>query len=60
MKRVPSSRDYAIDEDVARRRLHIMVVEDNVVNQKVAAAMLKKRGHSVVIASNGTGSPGRP
>jgi CheY-like chemotaxis protein len=30
-----------------------MVVEDNVVNQKVAEAMLKKRGHSVVIASNG-------
>jgi CheY-like chemotaxis protein len=43
----------SVDEDVARRPLQIMVVEDNIVNQKVAEAMLKKRGHSVVIASNG-------
>ncbi|MBW1896169.1 MAG: response regulator, partial [Deltaproteobacteria bacterium] len=48
---LPLITRYAIEE--ARRRLHIMVVEDNVVNQKVAVAMLEKRGHSVVIASNG-------
>ncbi|MBW1897130.1 MAG: response regulator, partial [Deltaproteobacteria bacterium] len=48
---LPLITRYAIEE--ARRRLHIMVVEDNVVNQKVAVAMLEKRGHSVVVASNG-------
>lgn len=37
----------------AQRRLSILLAEDNPVNQKVVAAMLKKRGHLVVIASNG-------
>ena len=37
----------------AQRSLSILLVEDNPVNQKVAAAMLNKRGHRVVIASNG-------
>jgi CheY-like chemotaxis protein len=37
----------------APRRLSILLAEDNPVNQKVAATMLKKRGHGVVIASNG-------
>jgi PAS domain S-box-containing protein len=43
--------DYAVQE--AQRRFGVLVVEDNPVNQKVAATMLKKRGHGVVIASNG-------
>jgi signal transduction histidine kinase/CheY-like chemotaxis protein len=42
---------YTIEE--ARRRLRILVVEDTLVNQKVVSAMLEKRGHAVVIASNG-------
>jgi signal transduction histidine kinase/CheY-like chemotaxis protein/ligand-binding sensor domain-containing protein len=33
--------------------LNILVVEDNLVNQKVAAAMLKKMGHRVTLAGNG-------
>jgi PAS domain S-box-containing protein len=37
----------------ARRRLNILVAEDNVVNQKLALKMLEKRGHRAVVASNG-------
>ena len=33
--------------------LRVLLVEDNVVNQKVAAAVLKKRGHQVTVATNG-------
>ena len=36
-----------------RRRLHILLAEDNLVNQKLTTRMLEKRGHSVVIAENG-------
>ncbi|KAH7431197.1 hypothetical protein KP509_08G035900 [Ceratopteris richardii] len=35
------------------RSLHILVVEDNVVNQKVAVKLLKKWGHTFVLACNG-------
>ena len=35
------------------RNLEILLVEDNPVNQKVAATMLKKAGHRVRIAENG-------
>ncbi len=37
----------------AQRGLSILLVEDNPVNRKVAETILKKRGHGVVIASNG-------
>jgi signal transduction histidine kinase/DNA-binding response OmpR family regulator len=37
----------------ARRQLRVLLAEDNLVNQQVAAAMLEKRGHEVEIAGNG-------
>jgi CheY-like chemotaxis protein len=37
----------------ARRKLTILVAEDNAVNQKLAARLLEKQGHRVVIAGNG-------
>jgi len=35
------------------KSLHILLAEDNKINQKVASAMLTKRGHKVIIAENG-------
>jgi signal transduction histidine kinase/DNA-binding response OmpR family regulator len=32
---------------------HILLAEDNIINQKVATALLQKMGHSVVLAANG-------
>ena len=37
----------------ASRALHILLAEDNEINQKVAVALLKKSGHTVQIAQNG-------
>lgn len=36
-----------------RTALHVLLAEDNVVNQKLAQRLLEKAGHSVVIAENG-------
>ncbi len=35
------------------RRLRILMAEDNAINQRVGEAMLRKRGHEVVLAGNG-------
>jgi two-component system sensor histidine kinase/response regulator len=35
------------------RALRILLAEDNIVNQRVAAGLLKKRGHAVIIANDG-------
>ncbi len=38
----------------AQRRLSILLAEDNEVNQKLAVALLQRRGHGIVVASNGS------
>jgi len=38
---------------VPQRRLRILVAEDNIVNQRLAAACVAKRGHEAVVVSNG-------
>jgi signal transduction histidine kinase/CheY-like chemotaxis protein len=35
------------------RRLHVLLAEDNLVNQRLAATLLERRGHRVTIAGNG-------
>jgi signal transduction histidine kinase/DNA-binding response OmpR family regulator len=35
------------------RRLHVLLAEDNPVNQTLAVRLLHKKGHSVVVAANG-------
>jgi PAS domain S-box-containing protein len=37
----------------AGRRLHILLAEDNIVNQRLAVRLLEKHGHSVVVAGDG-------
>jgi signal transduction histidine kinase/CheY-like chemotaxis protein len=36
-----------------RKRLHILLAEDNAINREVAVRLLTKRGHTVVVAENG-------
>jgi two-component system, sensor histidine kinase and response regulator len=36
-----------------RRKLQILLAEDNAVNQRLAVRLLEKRGHGVTLASNG-------
>ncbi len=37
----------------SRHRLHILLAEDNVINQKLATGMLERMGHAVTLARNG-------
>jgi CheY-like chemotaxis protein len=40
-------------EPQVQQQLHVLVAEDNAVNQKLAVRMLEKMGHTVVVAANG-------
>ena len=51
LTRIPPSGSPAFDPP--QRPLHILLVEDNAVNQKVGARLVEKLGHSVEIAGDG-------
>jgi len=50
-EKAPVITRYTIQE--ARKRLNILLVEDNPVNQRLALELLKSRDHRVALASNG-------
>ena len=39
--------------DLPSRRLHLLLAEDNVVNQRLTVAVLQKRGHEVTVVGDG-------
>src|SRR5678815_1733496 len=39
--------------DKADRSVHVLVAEDNLVNQQLVVQLLEMRGHSVTLAQNG-------
>jgi two-component system, sensor histidine kinase and response regulator len=45
--------EAARPEAVERRSLHVLLAEDNLVNQKLAARLLQKRGHRVTVVGTG-------
>jgi signal transduction histidine kinase/CheY-like chemotaxis protein/DNA-binding LacI/PurR family transcriptional regulator len=47
----PSAVPFALQE--AERKLHILVVEDNLINREVAVGILSRRGHHLSTATNG-------
>ncbi len=49
----PMVNDYGVSAKVRRERKRILVVEDNAVNQRVAAALIDRVGHSCEIANDG-------
>ena len=53
-RRQHAPRAYRPKKAVANRQLHILLAEDNLVNQRVVQLLLKKQGHSVVVASDGS------
>jgi two-component system sensor histidine kinase/response regulator len=51
---IPLITRYSLrDDSDPAKTLHILLAEDNLVNQKLAKRLLEKRGHHVVVASNG-------
>ncbi len=52
-EKAPIVTEHSLDEMRERGRVHVLVAEDNPVNQKVAARTLEKLGFRARIASNG-------
>jgi two-component system, sensor histidine kinase and response regulator len=48
-----ASRDSLVDVRDPGSSLRVLLAEDNPVNQRLATRLLEKRGHRVVVASNG-------
>jgi signal transduction histidine kinase/CheY-like chemotaxis protein len=53
MKKTPAPASRALAERGSARSVRVLLVEDNLVNQKVVLMMLKRLGHAAVVAGNG-------
>jgi signal transduction histidine kinase/CheY-like chemotaxis protein len=51
--RLLPSGEAPLQRETALQGLHILLAEDNQVNQRVAARMLEKKSHDVMVATNG-------
>ena len=49
--RTPLITQHSLRED--RKFLHVLLAQDNVLNQKLARRLLEKQGHRVTLATNG-------
>src|SRR5206468_148352 len=49
----PTTPFVPVGRDATSKRLHVLVAEDNAVNQRVVVRLLEKMGHIPVIARNG-------
>ena len=49
----PAQASAAPVEGEKGRPLHLLLAEDNIVNQKVAVGLLKRQGHTIEVANNG-------
>ncbi|KAG0559642.1 hypothetical protein M758_10G116400 [Ceratodon purpureus] len=52
-RHVTQEGDLAVEVSQPSKGLHILVAEDNIVNQRVAVTLLQKWGHTTVLACNG-------
>ena len=57
LRRDPGARSHLpatmLSSELPERRLRVLLAEDNIVNQRLAATLLERRGHHVTIANNG-------
>lgn len=51
--RKPTQAESSENQPASESSLRLLLVEDNPINQRLAERLLEKRGHIVVIASNG-------
>ncbi len=56
MKELPLRCAEIMHDDLMQeppRSLHILIAEDNPINQKLAVRLLQKQGHTSIVANNG-------